>query len=281
MVLAAVGCCLGAAAFAATRPDIASRQGSNSGPLQPRITEHPEPMTTITVANFDISQPGRPPRSANRGYSLRYQCRLDGGEWEACRLPARFAGLGLGRHRFAVRAVNENNDSSPAASFGWRVRRTPSLPAAPEPAPTPVATPVPPPPTPPAPPVEPVEPPEGEAEPFTIEQTATLPDLYPGAPPQPIPLRLENPNPIPIAVTALSAAIAADPPGCPSAENFVLVPAVGLSAATPLRIPAESAVELPAPGIAAPTIAMLELPVSQDACQAAELELRLEGDAVG
>jgi hypothetical protein len=287
-LLAVVGCCLGAAAYAATtRPSTADEAESaqNVGrPLQPRLTEHPETMTTATVANFDLAQPGRPPRRASRGHSLRYGCRLDGGEWEACRPPVRYGGLDLGGHRFEVRAVNDGGRSGPAAAFAWRVRRAAR---APEPGPSP--TPVPPSapiatPTPPAPPVEPpvppVEPPEGEAEPFTIEQTAALPDLFPGGEPEPIPLRLENPNPVAISVTSLRVSFAAEPPGCPSEENF-LITAAGLSVATPLAIAAEASVELPAEGIAPPTIAMRELPVSQDACQGAQLQLSLEGDAVG
>jgi hypothetical protein len=278
-VLAVVGCCLGAAAFAATRPDPAPRQQgqdqSASQPLRPRIVEHPEPVTTIALATFTVSQPGRPPRRASPGHPLSFQCRLDGGGWEHSRPPLSLDDPGYGRHRFEVRAVNDGGRSGPAAAFEWRLRREPRV-AAPEPTPTPTPTapPISPPPAP------PVEPPQGDAEPFSIEQTAALPDLYPGAAAQPIPLRLENPNPIPIAVTALSVAIAAEPPGCPSDENFALAPA-DVSAAAPLTIAAESALALPAEGIDPPTIAMRELPVSQDACQGAELELRFEGDAVG
>ncbi|MBA3866379.1 MAG: hypothetical protein H0X42_08545, partial [Solirubrobacterales bacterium] len=149
----------------------------------------------------------------------------------------------------------------------WRLHRA----ARAEPAPAPVP--------PPQPPPEPTEP-TGEGKPFSIEQTASLPDLYPGEAPEPIPLRLENPNPVPISVTALRAAIAADPPGCPSAENFVITPS-DASVTMPLAIPAESSVELPAQGISPPAIAMLELPVSQDACQGANLTIELEGEAVG
>jgi hypothetical protein len=271
-----VGCCLGAAAYAATRPDLGDQQRSASRPLQPRLTEHPEPVTTETSASFDLSQPGRPPRRANPGHSLRYQCQLDGGEWEPCRLPTRFGGLDLGRHRFEVRAVDDAGRSGPAASFEWRLRKEPRVAPVPAPpTPAPISAPTPPP----APPVPPA-PPEGEAEPFAIEQTAALPDLYPGAAPQPIPLRLENPNPIPIAVTALRVSFAAEPAGCPSEENFVLTPAA-VSVAAPLTIAAEASVALPAAGVEAPTIAMRELPVSQDACQGAELQLDLDGDAVG
>lgn len=193
----------------------------------------------------------------------------------------RFDELGLGRHRFDVRAVNYAGRNGPAAAFAWRLHRKPRV--APAPTPTPTPTPTPSPvstPKPPPPPPPPVEPPQGETEPFTIEQTAALPDLYPGGEAQPIPLQLENPNSMPITVIAVSVEIAADPTGCPGAENFLLAPSTA-SVATPVTIAAESSIALPAQGVTPPTIAMRDLPVSQDACQGAELELSLKGEAVG
>jgi hypothetical protein len=110
-------------------------------------------------------------------------------------------------------------------------------------------------------------------------QVAPPADLYPGAPAQPLALRVENPNPVPIEITSLEASLADDPPGCP-AENFLLLPS-GASAATPLVIPAQAGIALPAQGIAPPTIAMRDLPVSQDACQGADLDLVFSGEARG
>jgi hypothetical protein len=49
----------------------------------------------------------------------------------------------------------------------------------------------------------------------------------------------------------------------------------------PLIVPAESSVSLPEAGITGPTIAMVNLPTSQDACQEAELQIALGGEASG
>jgi hypothetical protein len=46
----------------------------------------------------------------------RFQCRLDGGPWVACRSPIRFTGLVDGMHHFAARAIDRNGapDRTPA-----------------------------------------------------------------------------------------------------------------------------------------------------------------------
>nr|MBA3867396.1 hypothetical protein [Solirubrobacterales bacterium] len=120
-VLTAAGCCLGAAAYAATRGGPVDQQGSVSRPLKPRLIEHPDPVTTVVTAEFDFVQPSRPPARANPGNPLRFRCRLDRAEWSWCRPPARLRGLGPGRHRFEVRAVNAGGRSGPAATYGWRL----------------------------------------------------------------------------------------------------------------------------------------------------------------
>jgi hypothetical protein len=269
MALAAVGCCLAAAAYAATRPQAT---GDGSGiwrPLQPRLTEYPDEVSTATTAEFAFAQPPRPPTRARPGGSpLRFECRLDRDEWEPCRSSLELRDLRPGRHRFEVRAVNSHERRGPAADREWRIVRR--LSAAPLPAPAPVpAEPTPEDPT----------PPEGEA--FSIEpRLSGLAPLFPGAQAQALPLALTNPSPETIFVTSLTVSVGADPAGCDSATNFELTPATA-SAATPLEIPAGATVTLPAQGIAAPAIAMRELPFSQDACQGAELPLRFSGEAHG
>jgi hypothetical protein len=287
-ILAAVGLCLAGAAYAATRRADPGNGGERT-PLRPRILIHPETVTPEAVAEFDFGQPARPASRIRAGVPLVYECRLDDGAWETCEAPLSLAGIARGLHRFAVRAVNHTGTAGPAASFEWRRTRAPKPEpsAVPSPIPNPVA--VFPAPEPPAkPPVEPpaeppVEPPvESPATglPFTIEQVGTLDDLFPGAPAQTIGVRVDNPNPVAISVVSLTAAIAADPPGCPASENFVLTPAAA-SPTTPLLVPAESTATLASAGIEGPTIAMLEQPWSQDACQAAELQIALGGEATG
>jgi hypothetical protein len=290
MILAAIGCCLGAAAFAATRPDPVGRNPDGSHPLQPRLTESPDRVTTETTARFDSSQPGRPPARARPGKPLSFECRLDDEGWERCGKPVSFDRLRPGVHRFELRAVNAAGRWGPAARYAWRIRREPVEPAE-QPGP-PTATPAPTAPTPPAvqspppaqpegrvEPVQPVEPGDG-GEPFTIEQIAPLDDLFPGEPAQALALRVVNPNSVPISVTSLTFSFAAEPADCPTDQNFVVVPS-DASTATPLRIAAETSVELPAQGVTPPLIAMRELPVDQNACQGAPLELDLEGEARG
>ena len=287
MALAAVGCCLAAAAYAATRPAASRSRPSGSRPLAPRIIEEPDSVTTADFALFDFVQPGRPAAHARSGKPLHFQCRLDDDDWEPCQAPLRLRDLRTGRHAFKVRAVNAAGRKGPTTSVSWRVRReartqpAPPLPPPPVAPVEPPATPDPPqppqPPDPPEPP-EPPEPPAEESPPFSIEEIGSIEDLYPGAPAQPLALRLSNPNPVPITVIAVTVAIAADPPGCPSAENFALTPA-GIAASAPLTIAAESGVTLAARGVAPPTIAMRDLPVSQDACQGADLTLAFSGEA--
>lgn len=261
-------CCLGAVAFAATRPQGVQGVKGLSRPLQPHMTEYPASATTSTTARFAFVQPPRPPARARPGRPLHFDCRLDRGEWERCRPPLELAALRRGRHRFEVRAVNADGRAGPAARRAWKVARRDGRPNPGAGTPTP------------ADPVQ-EEPASPEGQPFSIEpQLSGLGDLFPGAPAQPLPVTLGNPSSEPIFVTALSVAISPDPAGCDSASNFELIPA-SLSAAAPLEIPPGAQVTLPIQGISPPAIAMRDLPVSQDACQRAELPLLFSGEAHG
>ncbi len=55
-------------------------------------------------------------RFASTVFESRFQCRLDGGPWVACRSPIRYTGLVDGAHHFAARAINRRNepDRTPA-----------------------------------------------------------------------------------------------------------------------------------------------------------------------
>ena len=102
--------------------------------------------------------------------------------------------------------------------------------------------------------------------------------LAPGAGALPIPLTIFNPNPIGILVTSLTVAVAGSPEGCPAEENLRLTQS-DVSSEKPLAVPADQAVTLPAQGISAPTIEMLNLPVNQNACQSAAFPLTYTGSA--
>lgn len=292
--LVAVGLCSGAVAYAAgglaenrevkTSPAADPAPGGGPKPaeggerkrgerlLLPSFIEHPEATTTVAEPQFRFHVP---PRAPDRSGSLpdpsapaaspqpprRFQCRLDGGEWRGCGSPHRFAELGLGEHHFAVRAFTRDGRPGPAAGYSWRqlqrfVALTSETAVAPAPAP------------------------EGDPEQFTIEaRSAGLESLYPGDPAQSLPILISNPHPVAIEVTSLSVAVAAGSPGC-GAENFEPVPS-SASPSAPLPVPAEGSVSLPSATVSAPSIAMLDLPVSQDACQGAEVPLVFSGEAQG
>jgi hypothetical protein len=119
-----------------------------------------------------------------------------------------------------------------------------------------------------------------EPKPFSIEPRGTSEGMLPGDPPQPLPVLILNPNSVPIEVTSLTVAFAEDPPGCPGDPNFELVPA-SASPSAPLTVPASSSASLPSATVSAPTIALRNLPINQNACQGARVQLIFSGQAHG
>jgi hypothetical protein len=147
-----------------------------------------------------------------------------------------------GDHAFAVRALSPRDRPGPAASYRWSQ-------------------------------LEPKE--------LTIEpRLGELEELMPGAPAQQLPVRIGNPNPVPIEVTSITGTVSPDHPGCPGDPNFA-VTASSLTPTAPLTVPAGGAVDLPNPAASAPTLALRELPIDQNACQGASLNLVFAGEARG
>jgi len=246
IALVAALACLGAAAYAASRPEgpgrdvavAASSKGRDNAPkggqrpLRPRITSHPEAVDTGSTARFVFSA---------RGPGLRFQCKLDGAAWKACRSPHTTASIAAGAHSFSVRAVRKSV-RGPSARFKWT---------------------------------------KVDPQPLTVEPRPTsLTGLYPGGGAQAIPVRIANPNSVAVTVTSLTVAVSADPPGCPADPNLELGPS-SLSPTAPLVLPAGGELTLPTAAISAPTIALRELPFNQDACQGASFPLRLDAEARG
>ncbi len=238
-VLAAIAG-LGAVAYAASprspipgsAPTAERSQASGSLP-KPKITMHPDKLSTSTNVKFGF---------AVRGSKPRFQCRLDSRAWTSCQSPVAYGKLAVGSHSFSVRALAAGAKRSKTARFRWRLL---------------------------------------EPKSFSIEpRLAGLGPLYPGAPAQALPLVIANPNPVPILVTGLQVKATTDPAGCASAANLILSGSSASSAA-PIKVPASGSVSLPAPGIAAPSIALRDLPVSQDACQRAQFPLSFSGTARG
>lgn len=231
---------LGAVAYAA------SPRGTSPGtaPVPERsrgAASLPKPKITMHPDKVSPSTSARFGFSA-RGRNLRFQCRLDKRPWTACRSPFAISRLPVGLHGFSVRTVAKRGAHGKAARFRWRV-------------------------------LEPKD--------FSIApQLGGLKALYPGAPAQALPLVLTNPNPVPIFVTSLQVRAAADPAGCPSADNLILSRSSASNAA-PVKVPAGGSVSLPAPSGSAPAIQLRDLPVNQDACQRAQFPLAFSGKARG
>lgn len=169
-----------------------------------------------------------------------YECRFDDAS-SACSSPKTYTGLDSGRHDFSVRASDAAGNRSKPASFSWTITRATS-------------------------------------REFSITGSTTA-LLYPGAPAQPIALKLSNPNSVAIYVTALQVSVAGSTsPGCSPATNLGLTQSSASSTA-PVRVPAAGSVTLPAQGVSAPTIRLLNLPVNQDACRNARFSLSYSGSA--
>ena len=117
-----------------------------------------------------------------------------------------------------------------------------------------------------------------EPEPFEVEpRPSSVGPLYPGATPLPIRVVISNPNDVAISISALRVTATGGAPGCDPATNLVLT-APDLSR-TQLRVPANGSLTLPNAIVAAPTIALRELGVNQDACQNAKFTLSFSGSA--
>jgi hypothetical protein len=194
-----------------------------------------------------VRRPGDPTGATSATFSftdrmphVRFQCRFAGGSWRSCAPRITYWGLGVGEHDFLVRAVKPPALASYPASFGWRVMA-----------------------------------PRGAS--FSISSGPIGP-LYPGAAPLTIPITLTNPNSVPIHVSSISVSITGGPPGCDGATNLSLVQSNASSVAE-VVVPAGGSVTLPAQGVAAPTIALRDRPVNQDACKNGAFSLQFSGSA--
>jgi hypothetical protein len=260
VALVAAVACLGGVAYAAKISEQSRPHGKRAkqpprkqgqGPPRPRFIEVPpnggvDPDSQFRFHVAPPEQQGAAPRPGPGGPSpeqwRRFECRLDGGVWDECASPYLLRELEPGEHSFAVRALNRRGFVGLVARYRWAL-------------------------------LEPQE--------FSVEPVAgSLDELMPGAPAQPLPVRIVNPNPAPIEVTSLTVAVAPEPSACPADPNFEVTPS-SLSPAAPLTVPAGGSASLPTATATAPAVAMRELPTDQNACQGATVHLDFSGEARG
>jgi hypothetical protein len=276
-------------AYAARVVSHSARPSHTSVPA-PRIGAKPAAKTAQTSARFTFS---------DRQRKVTFECSLDGARFSKCSSPATYGvarvtvktrcttqrtsskhhtvkrckrvatksasrPLARRKHTFRVRATAKRRKPGRPASYTWMILG--QLPPAQAP-----ATPAPPIPS------GAGATPAGTPENFDISgQPSGM--LYPGAPPQMLPLTLSNPNPMRLVVTALTVS-AAGPPGCASAQNLEITQS-DVSAASPVILPADGSVSLPAQGVAEPSVQLLDLAsVDQDGCRGAVFALTYSGSA--
>jgi hypothetical protein len=250
--------CLGSVAYASTLSERSQPRGKKTkprkqgqGPPRPRFIEVPPSGGVDPDSQFRFhvappeqraAAPGPGPGGPQPAQWRRFECRLDGSEWDGCASPYLLRGLEPGDHSFAVRALNRRGLTGTVAHYRWAL----------------------------------LEPRQFSVEPLT----GALEELMPGAPAQQLPVRIVNPNPAPIEVTSLTVAVTPEPSACPADPNFAVTPS-SLSPAAPLIVPAGGSASLPTATATAPTVAMRELPVDQNACQGATVRLDFSGEARG
>jgi hypothetical protein len=94
------------------------------------IIDTTPPQTTITKAPSGLSLSRVAPFvfASSEGAST-FQCRLDGGAWQACTSPRTYTGVNLGNHTVAVRAIDPagNTDPTPAKATWFTLGLLPLL----------------------------------------------------------------------------------------------------------------------------------------------------------
>ncbi|HTL24277.1 MAG TPA: hypothetical protein VL281_09630 [Mycobacteriales bacterium] len=170
------------------------------------------------------------------------QVQSQGGSSQLCATPLTYT-VGTtnnGQHQFDVRAYDVNGNFT-QITYSWKVAA-------------------------------------GSIQNFTMTGSA-VGQLYPGAAPQDIAVKLSNPNSVAIFVTDVQVAVASNSNGgCSTAANFAVTQS-SASSTTPVLVPAGGSVTLPAQGVSAPKIRMPNLSSSQDACKNATLALTYTGSA--
>ena len=100
-----------------TDPTPASRSWTIvEDPPETVITDGPSGASRSTAASFEFA--------SNQG-GVAFECRLNGGAWEACTSPRAYSNLPDATHTFAVRAIGDDGRADPTpASSTWTVDTT-------------------------------------------------------------------------------------------------------------------------------------------------------------
>lgn len=170
-----------------------------------------------------------------------FECQLDTAAWAACTSPKSYSSLAVGQHTFRVRALDAAGNRSSATTYTWTIT-------------------------------------QDSGQPFTVSGTAAG-SFYPGVS-RTLNLRVTNPNSVTIYVTSLTVTIqsGSSKAGCDGPTNLTVTQS-NASSTTPLTVPANGYVDLPAGGVTAPTLAMKDLATNQDACKGALFSLSYGGSA--
>ena len=93
-------------------------------PPETAISSGPAATSTSSTATFVFSGNDG---GAGSGVAS-YECRLDSGVYSACVSPKVYTGLGIGRHRFLVRAIDGVGNSDPdPATIEWVINNQPTI----------------------------------------------------------------------------------------------------------------------------------------------------------
>jgi hypothetical protein len=165
---------------------------------------------------------------------VEFLCAVDSQTPATCESPITYSRLSSGAHTFRVTARYLGAQQSPPASYSWRV--------------------------------------QGAGGSVTISGNAQG-ALYPGAGPEPIPLTLSNAASTRVSITGLAVSIDGSqlPAGC-DPSSFQLTQS-SASSAQPVVVPGNGTVTLPAQGVTAPSISMVDTNSNQDGCQGATVTL--------
>ncbi len=282
---------------------MATKAAGPTPPPAPTLTAKPPATTKQVWAAFTFS---------DRKRRIYFECSLDGAPFRDCASPMRYGpavyigrvrcknqpknarghkvkwcqgtvtsqrpALSTAGHKFAVRAVLAKV-VGPAKTYSWTILGSQAA-AQPAPASPPASVPAGNPTSPPAssPPAGSGSAPAGQSATFTISGSPEG-TLYPGAPARRIPLALSNPNPAAIYVTGLTVSAASENPDCPAAEN-VLILQSDASPLIPVLVPAGGSVTLPAQGVTAPSVQLIDLAaINQNGCKGTTFILRYTGSA--